>query len=138
MSVFRRPRGKSKTTQGEARTNKDYPYSSLSKEELYGHLNVVDIKCSALLQLSGIILTVGAGFLIAGGTQRANPTLLASLAVFLIVAFLALSIIRLRWSESTKYLSHMLWSRTTRYNICVYLTYLGLGLIALTIILKVL
>ena len=108
-----------------------YPYDSLSHQELYDHLNVVDTKCAALLQLSGIILMIGTVSLASGVLSTALRGLLGFIfATFLVISFLSLSVVWLYWSKSEASLVKFLKYRTRVYNLCVLLTAVGLVSIA--------
>jgi len=104
--------------------------STLTPEELYERLNILDTKCSALLQLSAIVLTIGTIPVTSG--QIAGFSLILSLviaSIFLISSLLSLSVIWIKWEASMKTL---VW-RTYAYKISHTLTAIGLAVIAVLI-----
>jgi len=104
----------------------------IGQDELYNRLSILDSKCSALLQLSSVVLALNV--IPATTGDLSGLTLAFSIIVavgFLLVAFLSLSVIWIEWEPTVKTLS----GRTCRYRAAFLLTWLGLlSMLILTIL----
>uniref|UniRef100_A0A7C4TVQ4 DUF202 domain-containing protein n=1 Tax=Caldisericum exile TaxID=693075 RepID=A0A7C4TVQ4_9BACT len=105
-------------------------WRNLSTEEIYERLTILDGKCSALLELSAIILTIGT-IPITSGKFSGLPFVLSLIitVTFLLVSILSLTVIWVEWEPTIKTLN---W-RTIAYRISVILSGAGLFLIAILI-----
>lgn len=102
----------------------------LRQEEKYRRLTILDGKCAALLQLSALILAIGA--VVVPGVHVTGFLYLVTIAIgiiFLIISLLSLSVIWVNWEPSVRLLER----RTTAYKACVVMTGVGLVLIAVFI-----
>lgn len=100
----------------------------MEKEEIIRHLDAIDTKCAALLQLSGIILTLGALPALGGTTSGFRLVLSIMIAlIFLVNCLISLSVL---WYVPQP--DELLFSKRNRsYRLCVCLTAAGLILIGI-------
>ena len=102
-------------------------------KDLYSNLNILDAKCSALLQLSSVILALN--IIPAASGELAGLSLKLSLGIavlFLITSLLSLYVIRIEWEPDEPLLKR----RTIAYSIALYLTAVGLIMMAALIIIS--
>jgi hypothetical protein len=102
-------------------------------EELYSKLNILDAKCSALLQLSSVILALN--IIPAASGELAGLSLKLSMGIavlFLATSLLSLNVIRIEWYPDEALLKR----RTMAYSIALYLTAVGLIMMAALIIIS--
>jgi len=103
----------------------------MEMNQLYERLNILDNKCSALLQLSSVILALTIISATFGKLTGLAVTLSLSIAVlFLITSLLSLFVIWIRWTPTKATVDH----RTCMYRIAVILTAIGLICMASLII----
>lgn len=103
----------------------------MEMDQLYERLNILDNKCSALLQLSSVILALIIIPVAFGKLSGLALTLSLSIAIlFLVTSLLSLFVIWIIWEPTEVILS---W-RTGVYRIAVILTAIGLVCMATLII----
>jgi hypothetical protein len=98
----------------------------MDQEQLYRRLDILDNKCSALLQLSSVVLALNVIPAVITDTSGLALTLtIVVVSLFLLSSVLALSVIWVNWSPTERTLT--LRSRTYR----VALVATGLGVFAM-------
>jgi len=99
--------------------------TELTKEERYERLNILDAKCTSLLQLASILSAIEVIPIVAGEAPAYVKLLgLLSVVTFVAVGLLAVSVLAVDWTPSDQEVGR----RTTIYNRCRTLTRLGLAL----------
>lgn len=101
---------------------------AMEKNEIIRHLDAIDNKCAALLQLSGIVLTVGA--LPALGAEVSGYRLVLSAVIAIVFLLNCLASLSVLWyaPEPDEVLFK---KRNDVYRFCVCLTATGLILIGI-------
>ncbi len=100
-----------------------------TKKELYDRLTILDGKCSALLQLSSVIIALNIIPAAMGKLTGLPVTLNIIVAIiFLLTSLLSLLVIRVEWKPTEATLKH----RTLAYRFAVMLT--ATGLLCMTIL----
>jgi hypothetical protein len=100
---------------------------ALHRQELHKKLGIVDHKCSALLELSSVVLALNIIPAVSGNLSSVGSKLSAVISVaFLISSLLSLFVLWIDWEPSQETLIF----RTRIYRICIFLTAIGLIAIA--------
>lgn len=95
--------------------------------ELNKRLGILDHKCSALLELSSVVLALNIIPAVSGNLTQVGSLLSAVISVaFLISSLLSLFVLWLDWQPTEETLRF----RTRIYRICIFLTAIGLTAIA--------
>lgn len=104
----------------------------MKHEELLTHLNALDAKCAALLQLSGIVLTLGTIPAIAGSLSGYRLVLSGMITlVFMVNCLISLSVL---WYVPDP--DEALFRRRCRvYKVLVLLS--GIGLVLISVLLSI-
>jgi clan AA aspartic protease len=101
------------------------------QKELYERLNILDSKCSGLLQLSSVILALNVIPAVGGKLTGFSQVLSILVAVlFLVTSLLSLYVLQIEWQPTSKTLQR----RTMAYRISLVLTVIGLFCVAALII----
>jgi hypothetical protein len=98
-----------------------------SQDDLNRRLGILDHKCSALLELSSVVLALNIIPAVSGNLSDVGSILSAIISItFLISSLLSLFVLWIDWQPTEKVLSF----RTSIYRICIFLTAVGLTAIA--------
>ena len=102
-----------------------------SQQKHYEHLNILDAKCTSLLQVCAVLAVLQSIPVAAADTPPwIKPFAAASVLVFLLVSFMAVSVLAVDWEPEEKDIRH----RTRIYNWCRRCTWLGLVLAGLFVV----
>ena len=97
--------------------------ANLSQQELYERLNILDAKCTSLLQVCAVLAVLQSIPVAAADTPPwIKPIAAASVLVFLLVSFMAVSVLAVNWKPSKEDID----KRTQIYTWCRRFTWLGL------------
>lgn len=108
-------------------TNTSGIEQGLSRQELNQRLSILDHKCSALLELSSVVLALNIIPAISGNLSKMGSILSAIISVaFLISSLLSLFVLWIDWHPTEETVRF----RTSIYSTCIALTAIGLTAIA--------
>lgn len=98
-----------------------------NQEDLNRRLGILDHKCSALLELSSVVLALNIIPAVSGNLTDVGSILSAIISItFLISSLLSLFVLWIDWQPTEKVLGF----RTLIYRVCIFLTAIGLTAIA--------
>jgi hypothetical protein len=105
----------------------DNSFMGENERDLNQSLGILDQKCSALLQLSSVVLALNIIPAVSGKLDQVESLLSGAIAIiFLINSLLSLFVLWINWQPSEQTLVF----RTYMYQVCVGLTAIGLAAMA--------
>lgn len=111
----------------QALNQQDINQQDINQQDLHRKLGIVDHKCSALLELSSVVLALNIIPAVSGNLTDIGSKLSAIISIaFLISSLLSLFVLWIDWAPSQETLVF----RTLIYRICIFLTAIGLTAIA--------
>lgn len=105
--------------------------AKLSQQKLYERLNILDAKCTSLLQVCAVLAVLQSiPVAVADTPPWIKPIAAASVLIFLLVSFMAVRVLKIDWEPCDKVIIH----RTQIYERCRRWTRIGLVLAGIFVV----